>query len=157
MLCLIHVSSATRALMTRDGLADLLRASRARNAAAGITGVLLYAGGNVMQALEGGRDAVEALYARIERDPRHLDPTRLLGLEVAERQFPGWSMALHDLGDLPPAERARCERLMAEWSGGADPAGLREEAAVLLGAFCEVTRVARAGGRDGPGPGQFLP
>jgi hypothetical protein len=151
MLCLIYVSSATRELMTRDGLADLMRTCRANNEAAGVTGLLLYAGGNIMQVLEGDRDAVETLYDKIGRDPRHKHPTRMIDFGIKERQFADWSMALCDIGDLPPAEQARCRSLMASWGHEADPAGLGDELAILLDAFREVMRVPRRGALGGPG------
>jgi hypothetical protein len=155
--CLIYLSSATRELMTRDGLADLMRACRAANEAAGVTGLLLYAGGNIMQVLEGERDAVEALYRRIERDPRHGRVTRVIDFGIGERQFPDWSMALRDIGDLPPAERARCGELMAGGGREVDPGRLRDEVTVLLEAFREAVRAPRGG--DGPGraPRTWLP
>ncbi|MEM7363377.1 MAG: BLUF domain-containing protein, partial [Pseudomonadota bacterium] len=37
---------------------------------AGVTGMLLYHEGSFLQALEGDRAVVEALYERIEEDPR---------------------------------------------------------------------------------------
>ena len=39
----------------------------------GITGVLCHGGDVFMQVLEGGRDAVNALYNKIVRDARHHD------------------------------------------------------------------------------------
>jgi hypothetical protein len=49
----------------------LLGTARRRNAAAGVTGMLLYRDGNVAQTLEAPDEAVEATFRRIEQDPRH--------------------------------------------------------------------------------------
>ena len=54
--------------------------------------------GNVfLQVLEGGRDAVNALYGNIVRDPRHTDVTLLDYAEIAERRFASWRMGSVDL------------------------------------------------------------
>ena len=97
---LVYTSSAVGALAPA-ALADILRASRRNNEAAGITGVLLYAGGNVMQVLEGPADAVEATFQRVQGDPRHRDVTVLFRGPTDERSFPDWAMGLQHPGDLP--------------------------------------------------------
>mgnify|MGYP002635243493 CR=1 FL=1 len=89
---LIYVSSALRPFAPAD-LDDLLTQSRAANLAAGLTGMLIYGGGNFMQLLEGPRAAVDAAYARIARDRRHYDVTLLLQMETAERWCGTWAMA----------------------------------------------------------------
>lgn len=120
---LVYTSSATRPF-ERGDLADILRSSRRRNAAAGVTGVLLYTEGRVMQALEGPQEAVEATFARIRADRRHRAITTLHRSSVAGRSFPDWAMGLSDpvaLADedltgvrslfeasRPGPERARC-------------------------------------------------
>ena len=97
MYYIVYVSTAT-ALFSVDMLTDLLEASRRRNAAAGISGMLLYKGGNFMQVLEGPEDAVHQLYERIERDPRHHGSIVLIKGTQAQRQFPEWLMGFCDLG-----------------------------------------------------------
>lgn len=98
---IVYASSAVGALRG-DDLAQILRVSRERNAAAGVTGALLYHDGNVIQVLEGPAEAVEAVYARVEADPRHRGVMTLYRAPTAERAFPDWSMGLcrpDDLGD----------------------------------------------------------
>ncbi|WP_164519484.1 BLUF domain-containing protein [Nocardioides ferulae] len=97
MLSLTYLSSVTETLDEAE-LVDLLAGSRARNEAAGITGLLLYRDGNVIQTLEGPHVAVEETFARIRRDPRHRGVIVLLREEVAERAFPEWSMAFRSVG-----------------------------------------------------------
>ena len=45
-----------------------------------------------MQVLEGGRDRINALYAKILHDPRHTDVILLHYSEINERAYPGWIM-----------------------------------------------------------------
>lgn len=101
-MVLVYVSAATREL-TRDELHGMLESARVRNAAAGITGVLLYHRGGFMQALEGPRSRVEALFARIARDVRHHNLIVAARRPRAKRDFADWSMGFVDLadGDVP--------------------------------------------------------
>lgn len=95
---LVYVSSTVKSLSPEE-LVDLLAKSRAANARLGITGLLLYKSGNVMQVLEGEAQNVRALYARISRDPRHEGLIVLVDRTAEKRQFPDWSMAYRDLND----------------------------------------------------------
>lgn len=97
MYQLVYVSSAT-ILFSLDMLTELLERSRVRNAAAGISGMLLYKDGNFMQVLEGDEDVVQHLFEHIGRDPRHHGSIILLKGSLDERQFPEWSMGFRDLG-----------------------------------------------------------
>jgi hypothetical protein len=95
---LVYVSRAA-VPVTRQVVIDLIETSRPANAAAGITGLLLYRDGGFLQMLEGDRDAVESLYASIERDERHCDVTLVRTREEQRRQFPDWSMAYGTVDD----------------------------------------------------------
>jgi hypothetical protein len=53
--------------------------------------------GSVIQILEGERQAVEALYERIEQDPRHTNISRVLDRPIRERLFAQWSMGYETL------------------------------------------------------------
>ncbi len=96
----VYVSAATRPL-ARGELLALLAESRANNAAAEVTGMLLHVEGAFMQALEGPGPALDETMTRIRRDPRHDGVTLLAREAVAERGFADWSMAL---GDVSRAE-----------------------------------------------------
>jgi hypothetical protein len=102
---LVYVSCATRPF-SAPALAVLLRESRERNARRGITGLLLYVGGNFMQAIEGEPDAVTALYERIEQDPRHHGIKTIVRLPIARRLFSAWSMGFREAAELTPDSRA---------------------------------------------------
>ena len=96
-----YASNATH-LFSPDELVRLLAKSRERNAEANVTGLLLYRGGNFIQALEGPEDAVRATVARIERDPRHAGIIPLWDGTVEERVFGNWSMGFDELVSMPP-------------------------------------------------------
>ena len=96
MHSLVYVSSATE-LFDRAELDEILAESRRNNEAAGVTGMLLYKDGNLMQVLEGDEEAVQATYARISADPRHRGLMVLLKEAVEDRQFEDWTMAFRDL------------------------------------------------------------
>ena len=70
----------------------ILAKSRSHNSSYGITGILCYGGGIFLQALEGGRMAVNELYKHILNDPRHKDVVLLSYEEISERRFSGWTM-----------------------------------------------------------------
>ena len=58
----------------------------------GITGLLLYYNGTIMQIIEGERDEVIKLYQHIEKDPRHKNPMIMNQDKIEKRQFPDWRM-----------------------------------------------------------------
>lgn len=72
---------------------DILATAWRKNRQNNLTGALLFADGCFAQVLEGPRDALEETFEAIECDPRHSDVTILHFHPVAERSFPGWSMA----------------------------------------------------------------
>lgn len=96
---IVYLSTATR-LMSDTELLEVLRVSRENNARDGVTGLLLYSGGNFIQLLEGDSDAVSAVCARVEKDPRHHRMLIMLDDESAERLFPDWSMAFRPASSL---------------------------------------------------------
>lgn len=97
MLSLTYLSSATD-LMDEQELMDLLATSRPRNEERGLTGMLLYCDGNVIQVLEGPDDVVDETFATISKDPRHRGILVMLRDEITERAFPDWSMGFRTVG-----------------------------------------------------------
>lgn len=59
--------------------------------------MLLYADGNVMQVLEGEKDALYVLFKHIERDPRHHGIFILADDAIDSRNFETWSMGYRAL------------------------------------------------------------
>lgn len=82
-----------------DDLAELLKGSRLRNEAMGISGLLVAKGGRFMQLLEGPAWSVDDRFAAISRDTRHLEITSLIREDIERRRFDGWSMAFRGLDD----------------------------------------------------------
>lgn len=78
----------------------ILAVAREHNMANGITGILCYGGGIYLQAIEGGRNQVNNLYAQIVSDKRHTDVVLLNYEEIAERRFGGWTMGQVNLSKL---------------------------------------------------------
>ncbi|WP_167736683.1 BLUF domain-containing protein [Nocardioides sp. 1609] len=96
VLSLTYLSSATK-LLTGDQLAELLVAWRVSNAQEGLTGMLFYSGGNIIQTLEGPDEAVVATFETIEADPRHTGIIEVLRDPLDQRSFPDWSMGFNDI------------------------------------------------------------
>lgn len=73
----------------------IIRTAQRRNAESGITGLLVFGSGVFFQWLEGPRDHIDALMARLQADNRHQDIVTLdSSEEVRERLFPVWDMEL---------------------------------------------------------------
>ncbi|WP_162550152.1 BLUF domain-containing protein [Hymenobacter nivis] len=88
---LVYQSSAT-VFLSETQLEPLLIKSRAWNTAHGLTGLLLYCDGELLQVLEGPADEVHAIFARIRGDARHAHMTKLADGPVDQRCFADWSM-----------------------------------------------------------------
>ena len=90
---LVRLLYASRAVDTnREAIEAIVAQSRQFNPISGITGILCFGGGIFLQAIEGGRNAVNELYAHIQKDSRHKDVVLLHYEEITERRFGGWSM-----------------------------------------------------------------
>ena len=100
---LIYLSTASRA-MTDVELEEIMAVSVRNNTKLGVTGLLIVKGRTFMQALEGEDAVVDALYRRIEQDPRHYNIMHITAQEISARQFPQWSMGFKNLDKLPPVE-----------------------------------------------------
>lgn len=92
MLQLTYISTAATG-MNELMVGDILRASRNNNAAAGVTGLLLYDGYRFLQALEGAPADVNATYQRVKADARHRAVVLLGTQEIDRRAFGDWAMA----------------------------------------------------------------
>ena len=102
MIELIYVSRAVHRLNTAQ-LTTLLKIARANNTRAQITGMLLYDGfGTFLQALEGPAEAVDALFEKIKRDPRHTRVNLLWRKAITQRTFSDWQMGFRQLNEAPP-------------------------------------------------------
>lgn len=124
---LVYQSVATTPL-TEPELEALLVQSRAWNEAHGLTGLLLYSNGNIMQVLEGAQEEVHYIFRRIERDQRHFGVIRLSDGPIQGRNFSQWFMGFQAVnpeafqrlaGYQNPENPATC--LGATYSENANP------------------------------------
>lgn len=98
---LVRLLYASRAVDTSPrAIEAILAQAREHNPACGITGILCYGGGIFLQAIEGGRMAVSALFGHIQKDQRHKDVALLHFEEISERRFGGWTMGQVNLNRL---------------------------------------------------------
>lgn len=77
----------------------IVAAARARNAANGVTGLLLHDRRHFLQFLEGPRGAIADALLRIAADPRHVDLTILACEAMEARLFTSWSLASEPFPD----------------------------------------------------------
>jgi hypothetical protein len=105
-----YVSQFAQAL-SQDDVDAIAAQSEHNNREADVTGVLMASGNLFFQVLEGPAEAVDALYEKIQQDPRHRHVV-LLGSEesVVERLFPDWAMKAISLEE---SRAARLEPLSA--------------------------------------------
>lgn len=94
--CIVYFSTSSW-LFTPEDIEDILQQSRSWNAQVGITGVLLYMHGHIIQVLEGDKAAVDALFERIRKDTRHKQVICVLNQSIEARLFSQWSMGYETL------------------------------------------------------------
>jgi hypothetical protein len=87
---LIYVSNMVGE--SEHDLGAILESSVRHNQLNGITGMLLYYRGGLMQVLEGEDLQVQEAYGRICADTRHRDILTLSSSEIPHRNFENWSM-----------------------------------------------------------------
>lgn len=100
---IIYRSTVSRALGPEE-LGRMVSQARVYNFSAAITGVLFYDGEHFLQLMEGEKNVLQQLYARICADPRHTDIITLFSGSVIKRLFSSWSMGL-SYASAEPLER----------------------------------------------------
>ena len=115
---------------------DILEVSRAKNVKDSITGILLFCNNNVVQCLEGSREAVNKTYARIVQDKRHQNALLVDYRIISTRLFSKWSM-----GYMPESSATRPILLKYSASQNFEPRLLSGES--CLGMLTELTRKVR--------------
>lgn len=108
---LVYTSSASP-LLTEANLQEHLGHWRATNARLGVTGVLLYSEGHVLQVLEGAAETIHSLFAVISTDVRHRSVNKIADGPVQGRAFSEWSMRFRTV------ESADYERFVAQVRSG---------------------------------------
>jgi len=96
MYYLIYVSSATE-LLEEAQLTEILKVSRKKNLEDGITGILIYMNGSIIQLLEGEEETVNQAYNRISGDSRHTGIIKIKDGTTEDRMFPDWSMGFRSI------------------------------------------------------------
>jgi hypothetical protein len=137
---LIYVSAARRGLAEEE-YTRILSTARTKNAANGITGLLLNIDQGFLQILEGPSAIVDETFARIARDNRHTSVRKIYDATAERRAFAGWSMGFHDLrgrtlqteGAFPLSRAALIESL---------PEGLGQEVLIFVRTFFAVNAAA---------------
>ncbi|MEG0184848.1 MAG: BLUF domain-containing protein [Stenotrophomonas sp.] len=87
-----YVSTAREGLDVPE-LDALLADATAFNRMAGVTGVLMFDGHRFLQYIEGPRDGLASVHARISNARRHGSITQLAAGPIQARWFPRWTMA----------------------------------------------------------------
>ena len=94
MTMLVRLIYASRACtpISQELVDAILATARRHNPGNGITGVLCHSEEIFVQALEGGREQVNQLYAQLLQDPRHKDVILLCYEEIGVRRYSSWTM-----------------------------------------------------------------
>jgi hypothetical protein len=135
MKCFAYLSHATRP-ETRASLAALAQQCQALNTPLEVTGVLTCTDGCFAQFIEGPRDGVDEVIARIKASQRHRDITVLGESAIDARAFAGSPMLWRHVGVPEELERAKHDArltslqadlvnrilLFTRWEGGASGA-----------------------------------
>lgn len=100
LIRLLYVSRAVNGTASPQEIAAIVDSAKTYNVEHGITGILCYGAGIYLQAIEGARDEVNRLYARLLSDSRHEDLVLLHYEEILERRFGHWHMGKVNLAKL---------------------------------------------------------
>lgn len=98
MQSLIYLSAATK-LFSNTDLLDILTVSRLKNTSLGITGLLIYHEGSIIQILEGDEMQLNLVFDSIKNDARHKNIIKYGNFNIAEKSFPDWSMGFKQISD----------------------------------------------------------
>jgi hypothetical protein len=90
--CIVYFSTWRKPFQEEE-LISTLEESRHKNAVDGISSITLYVRGNIIQVLEGRKEAVEALFAHIERDDKHTNVIKVLSRPIQQRLFADSALA----------------------------------------------------------------
>jgi hypothetical protein len=88
---LIYVSTALDSVDLNE-FKKILNTAQTNNGARDLTGMLAFNSKVFLQALEGSREAINDLYAKLVRDPRHFNLMLLKYAQIEQRHWSNWSM-----------------------------------------------------------------
>jgi hypothetical protein len=135
MYYIVYVSSAKSKFSEKE-LLSILDEARKNNAGMGITGLMVYIDGNIIQLLEGEENDVNTIYSKIALDTRHTGVLKLLSGPLAKRNFDDWSMqfkslSYQDAEQISGYKNLDKEIFLRPSTGGVHP-GLK-----VINAFCK--------------------
>ena len=87
MIFILYLSKASNDCHNSD-ISDILKISRRNNAERSVTGILVHKNREFLQYLEGPKDIITPLYAKIMKDPRHEVIKTVEEGEIENRVFP---------------------------------------------------------------------
>ncbi|HEY0627457.1 MAG TPA: BLUF domain-containing protein [Allosphingosinicella sp.] len=94
LISLLYVSEANHMLPEGENPVEgIVEVALSRNPKLDVTGALVFTGPHFAQVLEGPKAGVDELLTSIRRDPRHRNMHVVQAVEIAEREFPYWSLA----------------------------------------------------------------
>lgn len=98
MIELVYMSQAVH-LFSEQELVELLAVARKNNTERDVSGMLLYDGkGTFLQAIEGEKEQIDALFDIISADHRHTMIQQLSYSEIQQRSFGDWKMGYKRVG-----------------------------------------------------------
>lgn len=97
LIRLVYASKATFKPFAADqgidkNVASILATARRENKRNNLVGALYYGNGCFFQCLEGTREAIDALYAKLQKDPRHTQLQILSTQPISQIGFSSWEM-----------------------------------------------------------------
>ena len=96
---LLYSSTAKKDLKEED-ISNILETAREFNLKNNLSGCLVFHNNKFIQILEGDEVKVKELYAKIEKDKRHINVILIHKGLKAERLFKNWTMAYYNLGKI---------------------------------------------------------
>lgn len=97
MLVRMYYASTASSGVDMNEFKTILATAQKNNTQRDITGMLVFNSKVFLQCLEGDRDALNDLYVKLVRDPRHSRLAILSFEQVRTRHFADWSMAFTPL------------------------------------------------------------
>lgn len=97
LIRLVYASKATfKAFKSEQGMdknvASILATARRENRKNNLVGALYYGSGCFFQCLEGTKDDIDTLYAKLQKDPRHTQLQILSTQPISKIRFSSWEM-----------------------------------------------------------------
>lgn len=101
---IVYVSTVTQEMESNE-IKDILNNSKEWNNKNGITGLLLFSGGNFFQIIEGEKDMISELFQEIKSDKRHHNIIQIFGKEIHKEAYDGYdSDYVSEDSDIDPEQ-----------------------------------------------------